>query len=48
MQTHTKTSKKYLETVPLPDDAIFAAIEPPPYGTGHAVSTTSSLFLRYS
>lgn len=44
MQTHTKTSKKLqCSTVPSSDDAIFAAIEPPPYGTGHAVRPTSSL-----
>ncbi|KAI6676246.1 hypothetical protein NL676_037042 [Syzygium grande] len=37
MQTHTKISKKSeLDTV-APDDAILAAVEPPPYGTGHVI-----------
>ncbi|KAK4754606.1 hypothetical protein SAY87_002710 [Trapa incisa] len=38
MQTHTKTFKKsHCSATPSSDDAIFAAIEPPPYGTGHVI-----------
>lgn len=40
LQTHTKISKKSeLDTV-APDDAILAAVEPPPYGTGHVVGSS--------
>ncbi|WCJ19789.1 Mitochondrial substrate carrier family protein [Euphorbia peplus] len=37
MQTHTKVSKKQQELAVAPDETILAAIEPPPFGTGHAI-----------
>ncbi|XP_065872119.1 peroxisomal nicotinamide adenine dinucleotide carrier [Euphorbia lathyris] len=39
MQTHTKVSKnsKQQELSVAPDETILAAIEPPPFGTGHAI-----------
>ncbi|OWM69983.1 hypothetical protein CDL15_Pgr025832 [Punica granatum] len=38
MQTHTQASKKvHSDCEPLPEAAVLATIEPPPYGTGHAI-----------
>ncbi|KAL3732355.1 hypothetical protein ACJRO7_029078 [Eucalyptus globulus] len=37
LQTHSKISKKSELDMAAPDDAILAAVEPPPYGTGHVI-----------